>query len=388
MRIPVVAVSTLFAFILAACGGGGGGAAPPVIRFEVRYEPAGLPQNATVPGRYLTVRALPGSTSLGTRPTARVELVVDKEAPTALTAPSFTDAQGRQNYVFPVSAAYEANFVFRACTTFLPFTVTVTDADGMTFTKFARFCPGQELSAGAFSDYGDRTVRYSADSTGPMRMEFRRFAGDPAANGYLDEGGSPVPVMSSTATLRAREGDELRATGVFDQSAADGAGLTVGVDGQGGSFARSALSKKTGTGMMFADATLVCCRLAATPESSTSTRTVSFVVSAAQLGPVVGPNPPVVSFDVHYRLYDPGSGRTLAEFQGTAAGYESWTFQVKNGDQLTLEASPRAADTYVDLWVSYGTGVGLESPSIAPLATSRSNRPGVPGSINVFCCSR
>lgn len=190
MKLPVaVPVRVLLALagaavltMLSACGGGSEAVvdvAPPppapVIRFEVMYEPAGQPQNAATPGRYLTVRSLPGTASLGSRATAKVELALAQEPPRALGAPTFVDAQGRANYVFAVSPDYAATFQFRSCTSFLPLQVTVTDEAGLAFTKYSSLCPGQALSVGAFSDYGDRTVTFTV--AGPpalVQAGFRR----------------------------------------------------------------------------------------------------------------------------------------------------------------------------------------------------------------------
>ena len=151
-------IGALSATFLVSCGGGGGPAPespPPAaasIRFEVVYEPAAMPQDFTTPAGSLIVRALPGSTSLGTRAISSVELQLAQEAPRSLAAPSYVDAQGRPNYVFAVSADYPSTFQFRSCTSFIPFELTVTDEAGLVFTKYGQLCPGQAQSVGAFSD--------------------------------------------------------------------------------------------------------------------------------------------------------------------------------------------------------------------------------------------
>ena len=150
MRILAVFATAFFVSLVTACGGGGSPApgtgtpspAAQAFSFEVLYESSTTPPGAGAPGRYITVRALPGSTSLGARPTSKVEITFDQEAPRSLAEPSYVDAQGRANYLFPVAASYTTSqFVFtRTCSPFLPLQVSVTDDAGASFTKYTTVC--------------------------------------------------------------------------------------------------------------------------------------------------------------------------------------------------------------------------------------------------------
>lgn len=388
MRTLNALICALSAIWLAACGGGGGApepAPPPAaaaIRFEVVYEPSATPQGATAPGRYLTVRALPGSVALGTRATSKVELQLAQEAPRAIAAPSSVDPQGRPNYVFAVSADYPFVFQFRSCASFVPFQVTVTDETGFAFTKYGQLCPGQAQSVGAFSDYGDRTASFRlAGPAAATQASFQRYG----AQGYTDSGSSTPAGGSATWSVKAAEGDRLFALAQLTSAASPGAGATAGIETDRGAFARSVVAKNTATGAVSADASLLCCHPDVTIATVTPTRTVSFVVAPSQLGPIPGGTIPSVPFTVQYRIADGGTQQTLQEFSGMGAGYSVWSYQVKPGDQLTLEASTAGADTMTTIYVFAGTALGPNWS--VELGMAKSFLPGAAAKLNVFCCA-
>ena len=117
----------------------------------------------------------------------------------------------------------------------------------------------------------------------------------------------------------------------------------------------------------------------------TPTRTVSFVVAPAQLGSIPGGTIPSVPFTVHYRVADGTTQQTMQEFSGAGTGYSVWTYQVKPGDQLTLEASAPGADTMITINVLAGAAGGPD-PSVE-LGMARSFLPGAAAKLNVFCCA-
>lgn len=389
MRTLKALICALSMAWLAACGGGGGDApepAPPpaaaAIRFEVLYEPAAAPPSTPAPGRWLTVRALPGSTALGTRATAKVELQLAQEAPRSLAAPSYVDAQGRPTYVFDVSADYPSIFQFRSCMSFIPFQVTVTDETGFAFTKYGQLCPGQAPSVGAFSDYGDRTARFRmAGPAGATQASFHRHG----AQGYTDSGSSTPAGGSATWSVKAAEGDHLFAMAQLTSAAAPGAAATAEIETDRGAYARSVVAKNTATGAVYADASLLCCRADDTMATVTPTRTITFVVAPAQLGSIPGGTIPSVPFTVHYRVADGATQRTVQEFSGAGAGYSVWTYQVKAGDELTLEASASGNDTMMTINLLAGVASGPD-PSVE-LGMAKSFLPGAAAKLNVFCCA-
>lgn len=388
MRTLPALICALSAAWLASCGGGGGtpDAVPPpaaaAIRFEVVYEPAATPQNTAVPGRYLTVRALPGSTSLGTRSASEVKLQLAQEAPRSLVAPSYVDTQGRPNYVFAVSADYPSVFQFRSCTSFIAFQVTVTDETGFAFTKYGQLCPGQAQSVGAFSDYGDRTASFHmAGPAAATQASFQRYG----AQGYTDSGSSTPAGGSASWSVKAVEGDRLFAMAQLTSAAAPGAVATADIETDRGAFARSVVAKNTATGAVFADASLLCCRADVTTASVTPTRTISFVVAPTQLGSIPGGTIPSVPFTVHYRVADGTTNQALQEFSGAGTAYSVWTYQARPGDQLTLEASAPGADTMMTINVLAGAPSGPDP--FVELGMAKSFLPGAAAKLNVFCCA-
>ena len=363
-------------FALASCGGGGGSVeSVPVIRFVGTYDFAC--SNCSPPREArLSLAPVAGATTLGSRDIAKVELSVEHGPAQVLTAPNSKNSAGQATYVFffPRTTPLVPNLA-RVCTPPIALEITVTDVGGFAFKKYFNACNAGEF--GAFSDYGDRTVTYRAVTTAPTRASFTRGG----AGGYLDAGSSAAGATTSTWTLKARDADTLGAGSIFDASTPDGAVTTVSIEGEGGALASSTLATKTtrSTG----DAFLVCCGFGAaaqSPPSSASTRTVSFVIDPVQYG--VDVTKALQKFNVYYRVYDPGSGTVIAEFQGAGDGYTVWSFPVKAGYELKLEASPQSAVTDVQVYITDFPYTGNS------LGFARSNRPDAPAKLKVFCCAR
>lgn len=361
-------------FALASCGGGGGSVeSVPVVRFVGSYDFAC--SNCSPPREArLSLAPVAGATTLGSRDIAKVELSVEHGPAQVLTAPNSKNSAGQATYVFffPRTTPLVPNLA-RVCTPPIALEITVTDVGGFAFKKYFNACNAGEF--GAFSDYGDRTVTFRAVTTAPRRASFTRFG----AGGYLDGGSNAAGVTGSTWTLKARDGDALSAGWIYDASIADGAVTTVSIEGEGGALASSTIA--TNSVGSIGDAFLVCCGFGAAAQSPppTGTRTVSFSVLPVQYG--VDVTKALQKFNVYYRVYDPGSDTVIAEFQGAGDGYTTWSFPVKAGYELKLEASPQSAVTDVQTYISYGTDGNS-------LGTARSNWPDAPAKLKVFCCAR
>lgn len=371
-RAFVLALLSAIVAALAGCGGGASSAAPqapaaaPVIRFQVDYEPNTTYPGAPAAGRYLTVRALAGDTSLGTRGTASVQLTFDQEAPRTLTVATYVDAQGRANYVFPISDSYAGTLQYRNCTTWFPAHVTVTDVGGLSFAKDLTVCPIQAETLGAFSDYGDHAATFSA--TGPGGTTLAQFWHRDPGGATLDATRSTTASGTSTWSVPAAEGDLLAAGASVPAFTTAGLVLSARIDVQGGEFAQAAGRSEMGG----AGASLTCC--SPTADASMPLQTVSFTLSASiyNLPQVAGATLPV---DVQYRLVDGLTGQTRAEYSGTLSlptmsGYAQWTFQARPGDRMFIQASTSATNGGVTV--------------TAPGASANSFAPGVPAVLNVF----
>jgi hypothetical protein len=391
MRILAVLAAAFFTSLIAACGGGGGGTSPvpdtgtpgaQAFRFEVHYDSSTTPPGASTPGRYITVRSLAGNTSLGTRPTSKVEITFDQEAPRSLAAPSFTDAQGRANYLFPVSSSYTTSGpVFaRTCSPFLPLRVTVTDDAGASFTKYTTVCVEHTQSVGAFSDYGDEAVTVGV--SGPPSQVQATFWHN-GVQDYTDAGGGSPASGSASWTFTALDGDPVTMQALLTTSAVDGAVAAADVRTARGAFAHSVVGKNAAVGATAAVARLVCCGAASPSVDPALAQTVSFVVAPSQLGPIVGGVfPPPVSFHVHYKVANGTTRQTITEFSGTGTSLTRYDVQAYPGDQLAIEASPDAAATWVEVVLEYGGQNGSE------LASAGSMLAGSPATLNVICCAK
>lgn len=197
----------------------------------------------------------------------------------------------------------------------------------------------------------------------------------------MDNGSSTPAGGSATWTLRAAEGDSLTASAMLANAAAEGAVATADVTAEGGAFAHSVVAKNTAVGATFVDASLLCCRGAS--GAASAAQTVSLVVSPAQLGSIPGGVIPSVPFNVHYRVVDAASQRTTVEFEGQGAGYTTWTYQAKPGDQLFIEASSQSANTMLNVAVGSGSGA-----SSVTLGGATSFLAGAAAKVGVICCSQ
>ena len=86
---------------------------------------------------------------------------------------------------------------------------------------------------------------------------------------------------------------------------------------------------------------------------------------------------------MHYRVYNTAAQQVVQEFTGPPAGITLYSFFVRPGDELTLEASPLTANAIVDMHIQApNNGVAEE------LGLNRATVPNVPAVLHVFCCSR
>jgi len=359
----------LFGFMvlaLAGCGGGGGSpgsmpvtSAPAAIRFVGNYDGQ---QN-------LTIAPLAGATSLGSAPIAKVELNLDQgRSVQVLTAPNGTIASGQATYVFPVTAG-SGQFIFH-CGVTVFFQVTVTDVNGFSYTKYTSGCSGINFVFGAFSDYGDRDVVLQAGGS-PATTTFNHYG----AGGYADVGKSPE--ASPSWTLRVQPGDSLSIFSQFAATAPVGSTLTASIT----TGADSAVSFASSNGDNFttAQAALQCCAVTVAPAGS---HTVTFTASVSR-DVVVGSGPGPIAFDVHYRIFDPLLNRVVTESSAAVQDGNSWTFNVPDGQQLTLDAGPQSIHDLARISIS-----STSNGSASELASAWSNLPGSRARLAVTCCAR
>ena len=368
---------------LSNCGGGStNDTVPPppvpvasVIQFVGTFEP-----NCNGCEGSLVIEPIAGATALGNKGIAKVELVVDQGPAQVLTASNAKNAAGQASYAFSFPHPPITYPAFtHTCTPAIGLEITVTDVTGFSYKKYASAC--QYAVFGGFSDYGDKTITYKASATAPANLASTRWS---AGGGYFDNVRATA-ATTSNVTLKAKDMDTVSTGGSFDNGVADGAILSVSVEGEGGSLASSTIAKKSG---QTANAFLVCCGPDTTAAPSTETHTIAFAVSATRYNePMTGRPYP---FNVYYRISDPRTGNVLTEFRGALPNgtyndtYSEWRFTVKKGYALTLEASPLEADTYLQLYI----GGNASDPSAYhdPIGKAMSNRPDASAKLNVFCC--
>lgn len=369
---------------LSACGGGGSSASAPVvtpppvpvasiIKFVASFEPA---CDTCSPARQASLQIAPvaGAGTLGNKEIAKVELSVNQGPPQVLTAPT----AGQATYAFSFPAPTYKPDGSRICNATVGLEITVTDATGFSFKKYAKPCLAEVFDA--FSDYGAKTVTYKATATTPTAITFVLQNNLPYLNGrYFDS--KTIVDTNTTLPLKANDNDGLSASG-SDVSKTEGNVVSVSIEAEGGALVGSS-AITTKTFQPGASATLVCCgRGTNTPSPSpTETRTIWFVTNLRSPSDV-GSTP----FNVYYRVVDPGTGSVVSEFRGVRTGYfNAWPVVVKAGYELTMEASPQDTNTEVTLYVSTGTDPAFKGYSIG---TANSNRPDAPGKVTVFCCAR
>lgn len=352
--------------LLAACGGGDGdlpvgpvvppplgpATSEPLIRFA-----------ATLSGGTLTVAPVAGSTSIGTRDIASVQLTVDDGAPQVLLAPTSTNAAGQPVYVFAVPPSGTPPLPLPRCGSYRNYELTVTDISGLALTRYQASCG--LVTFGGFSDYGERTVTFRVTAaTAPFNVTFTRQGGD--AGEYVDSAFFQLPAGQRAWTLRAREGDKLYFSGDFPATAPGAARATIAVESDGAALGATEATKGTAGSLM-----VVCCRGTAPPAPAQS---VTFFVHPTGLGPFPqDPNPPVAAT---VRIVD-ANGQTLHSFSGTAHGATQWTFPAGPGDRLHLEAA-------VGEQVSANLGIRVGTSEIAH---GHASIPGTQTRFDVSCCS-
>jgi hypothetical protein len=381
-RRLAVAFSAAVLLALAACGGGSSDAPAPsvqpsgVIRYEVSYAPDGTLPGSTVPARYLTVRPLSGSTTMGTRAASSVQVTVGQETPRTLMAPTYVDAQGRPNYVFSIDPSYPYTSHAGYCPANLPLSITVTDAGGLSFTSQEMVCPGQSQTVDALSDYGDHMATFTAwGPPGVTQASFARTAPPP----MLDATASTRADGSATWALKVASGDQLASSVSVTQGAADGAAANARVDLEGGAYAQSVARKDDPGYTDVEGATLLCCGGA--PDASAPMQTVSFSVEPQLIAYSTSTTVPV---SVQYRIVDGVTGQTHVDSSATLdIGDQvdtTWTFQVRQGDRMFLQASSPTPSTRV--WVSIeDASTGSNLPRIFGQAVT--TVPVTPATVNV-----
>lgn len=382
MRALKIIARLLPALSLVACGGGDRGgtdavqapSVPPLIQFEAVYDLTGPPPTS----RSISVRPVQGATGFGAHAIARVELVTQNDPPSVLTAPNAVDTAGRPQYVFAIPQ-YPFEPFFRSCETMVPTKITVTDVTGFSFVKHDTFCPGQAYTTGGFSDYGDRRARYTGSAGRPASVYLSRMS---QAN-YNDRFAA-AGVTAFDQSLPAKEGDFLTASLGFDgppSAVPGGTSVTARIETDGGAFAESTTATNP-LDWTHAVAWLVCCRPAAGTEPTAAKRRVELVVYGARYNV---PNPPPVPFEYRVRVVNPTTGAVVAEHAGSDSGVAIWTYDVTVGDQITMQASPKEANTAVQLTVRNRT----EAPTSGQLlGEAGSNLPGAQARLNLFCCGR
>jgi hypothetical protein len=367
--------------LLGGCGGGGGDApapvappaADPLIRYAAQYRYLGLPNER------LTISPVTGESAISARGLGSVEVRANGVLLPALTAPNATDASGRGAFVFDLPrAAFAPAGV--GCTAPMRLEIGVTDAQGFRFNRYV-VTPCRETDFGGFSDWGNRSLTFRIAATTPVDGSFGHIplAGMEAANS-----GRTVPGERSKTwdAVPAREGDQAFVTATIPQDAPDDAQVEVSIESNGVVLARSRATKAS-LGRT-ANVSVVCCQGSA--PSPTTMRTVQMVLFPAGTS---GVNQSPVPYNLRYRVFDPAAQRVLHEFAGTPPGPAAgtpdvYTFSVRPGDELTLEASPLRAGETVDMYIlAPSEGVARELGSIVHATV-----PNEPSLLRVFCCSR
>ena len=381
MKKWLTACACLF-LLLGGCGGGGGGDVPApvtppvadaVIRYSAQYRYLGLPNER------LTISPVAGEGGIAARGLGSVQVRANGVLLPALSAPNATNAAGQAAFVFdlPRTALPPAGV---GCNAPMRLEIAVTDAQGFRFNRYV-VTPCRETDFGGFSDWGDRTLTFRIAATTPVDGSFGQvpLAGMEAANS-----GRTVPGERSKTweAVPAREGDQAYVTATIPQDAPDDAQVEVSIESNGVVLARSRATKAS-LGRT-ANVSVVCCQgSAASPGVS---RTVQMVLFPAGAN---GANQAPVPYNLRYRVFDPAAQRVVHEFAGTPPGPapgtpDVYTFSVRPGDELTLEASPLRAGETVDMYIlAPSDGVARELGSIV-----HATMPNEPSLLRVFCCSR
>lgn len=380
MRKWLLAGACVFS-LLGGCGEGGGEvaapvpgpAADPVIRYSAQYRYLGLPNER------LTISPVAGESGIAARGLGSVEVRANGVLLPALSAPNATDASGRAAFVFELPhATFPAAGV--SCNAPMRLEVGVTDAQGFRFNRYV-VTPCRETDFGGFSDWGDRTLTLRIEANTPVDGSFGQIplAGMEGANS-----GRTVPGERSKTweAVPAREGDQAYIAATIPEGAPDDAQVEISIESNGIVLARSRATKAS-LGRT-ANVSVVCCQ--GSPPSPTTVRTVQMVLFPAGAN---GSNSSPVPYNLRYRVFDTAGQRVMQEFTGTPAGPapgtpDVYTFSVRPGDELTLEASPLRGGETVDMYIlAPSEGVARELGSIVHATV-----PNAASLLRVFCCSR
>lgn len=362
--------TALSALILISCGGGGGNSVTtgsseiaPMIRYTGTFKP----DDPLAGTGKLTIEPIAGSSMIGTREIAKVELSVNQNLAQILTLPNAKGSTGQPAYAFSFAhPAISTPVLGRTCSPEVDLEMAVTDVGGYTLRKYYASCHLDVF--GAFSDYGERTVKYRASGSAATSVLFYR-----AGHGsYVDRGikslGTPIEIV-----LKAAESDELRLLQASNQKLDDNDVVTISIEDEGGSSAISSVSRPP-TG---ARTLLICCGAGTVVPSET--HSIKFEVYTSRPGVVESPE----QFSFYYKVSDPASGTIVSELSGSAEGYMSVPISVKTGYELRLEASPAREGSYTSVSIRRDSSASLNS-----LGETLSNRPGFPAKLKVFCCKR
>lgn len=369
-----------FAFALTACGGGGdsGGntqlsSGQPTIRYVGTFDP-NCTSCSSMPGfGSLVIEPTKGTSTIGSRAIAKVELSVDHTPVQTILAPNSSNVAGLATYVFTFPhATISTPAITHSCLPTIDLEITVTDIGGYAFKKYLSSCHFEVF--GAFSDYGQNLVTYSANATALARMDFSRSS----LTGYQDSGSQIISASSTLLPLMASYSDSLRMFGTFDQNAVDGSVISVSITNQAGELASSTLEKND---VIQTTSFLECCGTNSAPASSLSgtSRTVTLELYGVRYG--VQTDGMVNPFSFYYRVYDPLAGTLVSEFRGTGSGYMAIPVTLMTGHELRLEASPMVAGTFVRISVRDNAIPGSSS-----LAEAETNRPNFPAILKLYCC--
>lgn len=191
---------------LAACGGGGadspaGSATPPpgdapLIRFVLDYDA----------DMHVTLLPISGATDISTRPVQSVDFTAIGYESQTLTSPT-TNAQGQHVYAFTLPPGVPPCYDPHMCPSGVWYEARVTDTSGFSFAKWGLLSLPYRQTAGAFSDYGTRTVTFAvSDVAGGSPTVALRRANDRSLS-YADM--RQFATGDVTWTVAANPGDLL-----------------------------------------------------------------------------------------------------------------------------------------------------------------------------------
>lgn len=370
-------LALLAALLLCSCGGGGGGgtelpaptSAGPLIRYQGSYldqfDSTRTPSRANT----LTLRAVPGETSISANPVARVEVRNGSTGPFVLTAPNSTDATGRPQYLFDFGQNGPGCVVIGTSTRGGPLcaprqiTITVTDTTGFAFTKYFVPCSQQQCDFGAFFDYGTTAVQFSMTSSAPTTGVASRTS----RSGYEDT--LLFTEQTFSATLPAADGNGLRLGSTLGPPP-DGTRVRTRIDAGGGAFAESTIVAQANRA--WPDVFLECCG----PRPA-GMEVVDIVLSTSGFLPVTRPTD---TYTYSFRITDPATGTVVGSQSDTIYGQARFPLRVRRGHVIEMEVTPNVPE----LVASATTVLG----SVGSVATqAQSNEPGTPARLKVYCCS-